>query len=211
MSKLILPRQDKEGNYYLSYSQISTWLKNKKEYMRNYFFGEDIQFTAYIDFGSMIGKALETNDFSSFTEVESKFLSTIPRLDLFEREIVLNMEGFYVKGFIDTIDEKLTHVVDYKTGTEKKQAEYKKDEYIQPLIYALGIQQETGTLPEKATIYVIDRKGNAFRGEPLELGNEYWEVNIPLTKEKLQYTYNVIEEVAKEISEHYMLFLQLNK
>ena len=87
--ELNLPRRDKEGNFYLSYSQMSMWKKSKRDYMRQYFYGEEDTkdfLKPYGDFGSKVGEALEDNDFSGFTEEEQKFLKTIPRLEEFERE-----------------------------------------------------------------------------------------------------------------------------
>jgi hypothetical protein len=58
MSKqLILPKTDKDGISYLSYSQISTWIKSKRDYIRQYFFKEGFEGNAYTDFGSKVGEA----------------------------------------------------------------------------------------------------------------------------------------------------------
>lgn len=84
MSKqLILPRVDKEGRCYISYSQIKTWKKSKREYMRQYFFGESgpDALKPYGEFGTKVGEALENNDFSEFTKKEQKFLKTVTRYD----------------------------------------------------------------------------------------------------------------------------------
>ena len=62
--KIILPRVDKEGKCYISYSQHSKWKRDKKDYIKSYFFGERFEGNAYTDFGSKVGEALENNDFS---------------------------------------------------------------------------------------------------------------------------------------------------
>lgn len=209
---MILPKKDKEGNYFLSYSQINSFLTNKKEFIKNYIYKQPIEFTAYIDFGLDIGRALEKNDFSKYTESEQNLLKKIKRLDIFEKEIRLDFpeHKFYLKGFIDTCDKKLTKVWDYKTGTEKKIVEYQKPDYIQPLIYALGIQQETGKLPKELGVVLIDRKGNPFKGEKLTLGETFWEIPLEINKERLEYTKNKVIEVAYEISKYYQVFQKLN-
>lgn len=220
MSKIVLPKTDKvTGIPYLSYSQISTWKKSKRDYIRQYFFGEDFSgMSDYMDFGSKVGNALEKNDFSEFTKEEQKFLKTIPRYDQFEREINLQMDGYFVKGFIDTNTTENTEkgelvkkIADYKTGEiEKKESEYASDDYIQLDIYAASIQQETGVLPEEVSVFLIDRTGNAFKGEPLRLGERYITITKKVDDKRVKAVMNEVNKIAQEISEYYQLFLKLN-
>lgn len=215
---LVLPKKDEEGKYYLSYSQINTWKKSKREYIRQYFFGEKFLGNDYTDFGGKIGEALEYNDFSNFTEKEQELLKTIPRYDQFEREIKLQMDGFYIKGYIDTntsenTDKKelVKKIADYKTGDcDKKEAEYASDDYIQLDIYAAAIQQETGVLPEEVYVHLIDRKGNAFSGEKLVLGDKLITITKEVNDQRIKEVKDFVQEVAEEISEYYKLFLTLN-
>ena len=208
---MILPRKDKNGKYYISYSQISSFLKNRKEYIKSYFFNEPIAFTTYIDFGSKVGEALEKNDFSLFSKEEQETLKQVKRLDLFEKEIALDFGEFYVKGFIDTVDRDLSMLIDYKTGALNKIKEYEKDEYIQLILYALGIEQEIGKLPEKLQVQFIERVGNPFKGEPLKIGDNIVEINIELTQERINAAKELVLKVTKEISDLYTVFLKLNK
>lgn len=226
MDKLILPKVDKGGIPYLSYSQISTWKKSKREYIRQYFFGESFEGNAYTDFGSMVGEALENNDFSGFTASEKKFLKTIPRYDEFEREIKLEMEGFYVKGYIDTnsirsecmtgsgataiYQDFIESIADYKTGDiEKKTPEYQSKDYNQLEIYAAGIQQEFGEIPEEVSVFLIGRKGNPFRGEELKLTKEFATITKTITQDDVDRVKTEVQEVAEEISACYKVFLKL--
>ena len=220
---IILPKTDDQGTPYLSYSQISTWKKSKREYIRQYFMGESFEGNAYTDFGSKIGRALEENDFSEFTKKEQEFLSTIPRYDEFEREIKLQLNGFYVKGFIDTNtlvhspedstkDVVVEKIADYKTGDiDKKRAEYESDSYTQLDIYAAAIQQETGHLPKNVDVFLIERLGNAFAGEELVLGNKFVTITKKVDEKRIKEVIAEVEAVAKEISEYYQAYLKLNK
>ncbi len=211
MEQLILPRVDKEGNYYLSYSQISTWKKSKRDYMRQYFYGESFDGNAYTDFGSKVGEALENNNFSEFTKREEKFLLTIPRYDEFEREIKLLMKGFYVKGFIDTNTSDCKKLADYKTGDVlTKAAEYEKDDYNQLEIYSAALEQETGILPTSAMVVLIDRTGNAFKGEELKLGGQFITITKKIDKKRLKSVLKEVQLIAEEISSYYKIFLKLN-
>ena len=218
--KITLPKTDKvTGRPYLSYSQISTWKKSKRDYMRQFFFGEDFAgMSDYMDFGSKVGNALESNNFSDFNKTEQEFLKTLPRYDEFEREVNLDMGEFFVKGFIDTntkentpTGELVRKIADYKTGdVDKKESEYASDDYIQLDIYAAAIQQETGVLPEEVSVFLIDRTGNAFKGEPLRLGERYVTITKKVDDKRVKVVMNEVNKIAQEISDYYQLFLKLN-
>lgn len=210
MSKLILPQTDGNGDPYISYTQYSTWKKSKRDYIRQYFFGERFEGNAYTTFGSKVGEALEKNDFSGFTTKEQAFLKTIPRYDEFEKEIRLELNGFYVKGFIDTNKKDLTLLADYKTGDiSKKTGDYESGDYNQVGIYAAAIQQECGVLPTTGQVILIGRKGNPFKNEELTLTGEYAVINQDISEELIQGILKDLQETAEEISEYYQTFLRV--
>ena len=224
--QLILPKTNESGLSYLSYSQISIWKKSKRDYIRQYFFGEKDNksfLKPYGEFGHKVGEALENNDFSKFTKKETEFLKTIPRYDEFERKIFLQMDGFIIEGYIDTNtvsniskNNKKTELVDiiadYKTGDiEKRKAEYESDDYLQIPIYAAALQQETGLLPSEAFVFLIERTGNAFKGEKLMLGNEFVTITKDISQKKIDKVLTEIQEIGEEISQYYKLYLTLNK
>ena len=206
-----LPKKDKNGVPYISYSQISSFLKNRKEFVKSYFYKEPIQFTAYIDHGAKVGKALETNDFSKFTKDEQKTLKKVPRLDIFEKEVKVDFGEFYLIGYIDTIRKTYTKLLDYKVGTEKKIAEYQDPNYVQTILYAMGIQQETGKLPKETGVILIERHGNAFRGEELVIGEKIWEIPLEVSQKRIKFASELVRETALEISKYYTTFLKMNK
>lgn len=205
-----LPQKDKEGKQYVSYSQISTWTRNKRDYIRQKFFGEEYSSNAYTDFGSKIGKALETNSFDEFTDEEVKFLKTIPRYDVFEKEVRVDMGDFYILCFIDTATQDLSKIADYKTGEiAKKVSDYSSDDYLQLDIYAAGCRQETGKLPECVDVHLIDRKGNAFAGEELKLGDKFETIKRPISDNSVEKALTEVSRAANEISQYYEVFLKL--
>lgn len=210
---LELPKKDEQGVPYLSYSQVSSFLRNKNDYIKSYFLKEPIQFRDYIDFGSKVGTALEHDDFSAFSEEEQQTLNKVIRLDEFEREIRVDYTkyGFYLKGFIDTNTGTLDHVIDYKTGSQNKVAEYEKDDYIQGQLYALGIKQSCGKLPKKVEVVLIERYGNAFKGEKLSVGKQITHIPIDISDAKLKYASDAVIEAAQEISKYWKTFQTLNK
>lgn len=220
IKKLVLPRLDKDGNHYISYSQLNTWKRSKREYMRQYFWGEGFEGNAYTDFGTLVGEALENGDFSEFTNKEKKFLKTIPRYGEYEREIRLEMKGFYVKGFIDTSTPPNDHlgslspwvesIADYKTGdVVKKKAEYESESYIQVDLYAAAMRQQFGKLPSSACVYLINRTGNAFQGDDLLLGDKFITIHKLITNDKADQVLEEVQTIAEEISAYYEVFLKL--
>lgn len=219
--KLLLPRLDEEGVPYLSYSQINKWNKKRRDYIRQYFLGEKEDnegLQKYGDFGHKVGEAFENNDYSEFEPDEIKFLKTVPKYDEFEREVKLKMDGFYLKGMVDTNTKPkrfIKKIADYKTGdvTQKgsSQVDYSSDDYKQLEIYCAALRQEFGIAPEQATVYLIGRVGNAFNGEELKLTKELLPIEREITEEKLDSVEKEIQETAEEISEYYKLFLKLNQ
>jgi hypothetical protein len=223
--QLILPRINQDGVPYLSYSQISTWKKSKRDYIRQYFFGETDNkdfLKPYGDFGHKVGEALENNDFSEFTKKEQILMKSIPRYDEFERKICLQMDGFIIEGYIDTNTisrtsknkkkiELVDKIADYKTGEiEKRRPEYESDDYLQIPIYAAAIQQETGQLPSEAYVFLIERNGNAFKGEKLTLGDEFITIVKDVCQEKIDKVLKDVQVIAEEISNYYKLYLTLS-
>ena len=200
-------------SYYLSYSQISSWLKYKKDYYSSYFYKVPFEGNAYTSFGSKIGEALENNNFNEFTEKEQKFLRTIPRGDEFEREINLLLpNGVYVTGYIDTNKLPVDWMRDYKTGTYSKVSEYDDPmKYLQIPLYAGAIQQETGVIPQDCGVVLIDRTGNAFQGEELLLGEQFWEIPLKIGEKEIKNAIETAVKVSEEISKEFQMFQRINK
>jgi hypothetical protein len=217
-TKIELPKKNEEGKSYISYSQYSKWKTSKKDYIKSYFLGERFEGNAYTEFGSLIGEALENNDFSNFSPKERELLSKVTRFDQFEREIVWDFGDFFVKGFIDTNDlfvdgvkpDVVTTIVDYKTGDSNKVSVYEADDYDQVAIYAGAIEQETGHLPTKGWVELIERTGNAFKGEELKLGGKIFTIPQDLSKKKIEQTRVKVLAVAKDISGFFKVFNKLN-
>lgn len=215
-TQLILPRKDEDGNYYISYSQLSKWKRSKRDYMRKYFFGEPDDNPAlqkYGDFGHKVGESYENNDFSKWEDDEAKFLQSLPHYDEFEREIKLRMDGFYVLGYIDTNtkpEKYVQKIADYKTGEiHKRKSDYESDEYKQLYIYAAAMQQEFGELPDEAHVVLIGRAGNAFAGEELTLVKDAEIIEKEINQDIIDKTLQYVQQTAEEISRYYVSYLKM--
>lgn len=202
---MLLPSKDKNGNSYVSYSQLQLFIKDEKEYKNRYIDRLPFRTNAYIEFGSKVGKALEENDMCLFTKSEVDTLSKVTRLDVFERKTILKYDGFYVLGFIDTISNDYLNIIDYKTGGKNKEFEYTKDDYFQLQLYALSIRQETGVTPLKASVEFIRRIGNAYKREVLKVSNESpIIIDVDISYDRLKKVYNDTLRITKEIEKFYI-------
>ena len=202
-----LPKKDKKGNSYLSYSQISTFKRSKEDFYNQYILQIPFEGNAYTDFGSNVGEALEKNNFSKFDKTESKVLKSVKRLDLFERKTILTYDTFYIIGYIDTCKNDYSEIIDYKTGGIGKDKQYKSVDYTQLHLYALSLRQETGITPTKASVKFITRGGNAFKGEKLFVADvKHKNIDIDISIERLKYVYWDTLKTAKEIEKFYLKY-----
>lgn len=209
--KLELPRKDKNGNSRLSYSQIKCFKENKNDFISRYIIGEPFVSNEYIEFGSKVGEALETNNFNNFHELEEEILRKVERLDEFEKFVKLDFGGFIMYGYIDSNTNDLSKIIDYKTGGKKKDLIYSKDDYTQLCYYALALKQEYGVIPEVAQVHFIRRGGNLYRNQPLVVAQENpIIINIDISEERLKEVYWDTIEVAKEIESFYLDYLKNN-
>jgi len=112
MNDIELPRKDEDGNYYISYSQYSTWkeLKSfnlgvlgKQEYILGYFLGVKWPDQGWAEFGSDVEDYICTKDKKEkFNKEELLTLDKIEPIGVFQKEIRLwILPNVYVYGFID--------------------------------------------------------------------------------------------------------------
>lgn len=217
---MILPTVDENGIPYLSSTQIDKFTAEKSfnlkvegvlEYILHYFLKEKFEDIGWAEFGHDCESAIVTKDYGKFTPEEVETLEKIEVFDKTQYEVRINFPDFYLKGYIDTIDDGLTKLKDYKTASESSKEKYYKDDYVQILYYGIGVKEQTGSYPEME-VEIIERHGNAFRGgrPALSVGNEIWRVKKELTEDKEKELREYIEKVANEISDYYQVFLKLN-
>jgi hypothetical protein len=197
---MILPKKDKDGIPYVSYSQLALFKRSPEEYKARYIDGEPFEGNIWTDFGQKVGEALETGDFAYFSLSEQNTLSSVTRLDDFEVEIRLEYNDFYVKGYIDTTDYNT--IIDYKTGGKNKELQYSDENYWQCQIYALALQQE-GIEVTDSWVEFIRRVGNPYRYQPLRVGNEVIKIPQDVSKPTLERVYEQIPKVVTDISTYY--------
>jgi hypothetical protein len=207
--KINLPRKTENGKPRFSNSQFDKWIESPRKYIRRYFFNEEDIDVGYMAFGTKVGTALEEGDFNGFTTKERKTLNKVTRLDQFEKEIYLDFENFCVVCYIDTNNMPPTLLIDYKTGDKSKKEKYSSEKYKQLVIYAAAIKQKYGKLP-KCRVELIERLGNAFKGEELSVGDNVWKIPQQITMKRVKEVKQELVEVVTEVSEYYRLYKLLN-
>lgn len=223
-SEIVLPRfNEKEGTYYISYSQVTAWnaiksftlgIPGKEEYIRSYFLKEMHPEGGFATFGKDVEDYICSRDKAeTFTNDEKAVLDSIKPLGTFQREFKIKRDGYYVLGYIDDANEDLTKIRDYKTASKASAKKYYTDEYEQLDIYAMAIKEEIGRCPDELEVCVIERSGNGFKGgrEALKVAGEVWYINRETSDDKMARISHNIERTVKEISEVYKVFLKLNK
>lgn len=223
MSKFELPRLGEDGRYSISYSQIKLWhdikgfstgLMGRMEYIRSYMLGEEYKDWGWGQFGTEVEDYIcERQWADKFTDEEKATMKKVIPLGNFQVPIEIDFKDFIFKGFKDDTNDDESILRDYKTASVKSKEQYYGEDYKQLDLYALDTLKKTGNLPKELQVTIIERNGNAFRGgrDVLTVGENIWEVQREVDKVRIDSMENLIVETAKEISEYYAVFNELNK
>lgn len=224
MSKLILPRRDKDGNYYISYSQFSSWkdlkgfntnMKGSAEYMLSYFFGERFEDAGWSQFGTEVEGYITEREFANqFTAKEKATLDSIKPLGVFQHEVkFFVLPNVYILGYIDDALEDFSKIRDYKTASKSSKAKYYKPDYYQLDIYATYVKEMFGHYPQ-AEVCIIERVGNCFgkvqRRDLLSVGSFVLYHQREVSEERSLEVRSLLLKTITEISDAYKLYLKLN-
>lgn len=222
MSKLTLPRINKDGQYTISYSQIKLWndlkgfstgLLGKFEYIRSYMLKEEYADWGWGQFGTEVEDYIcERKWADKFTAEEKATMEKIVPLGNFQVPLDIDFKDFRFIGFKDDTNKDESILRDYKTASEKSKEQYYTPEYKQLDLYALDTKKKTGSLPKELQVTIIERKGNAFRGgrDVLTVGENIWEVQREVDPVRIDAMEDMIVTAANEISEYYKAFLEIN-
>lgn len=222
--QIILPRKDAEGNYYISYSQYSSWkslegfntgFHGNVEYMLSYFFGQRFEDAGWALFGEQVeGYITERKYGEFFTEREKEIMERVKPLGIYQHEVkFFILPNVYILGYIDDMREDFSKIRDYKTASKSSKARYYSTEYKQLDIYAMYVQKITGKLPE-AEVCIIERKGNVFgkvnARNLLSVGDFVDYVPRTISEERCQEVKAELIKTISDISDAYKLYLKLN-
>jgi len=201
------------GKFYISYSTVSSWSKYREDLIKQKFVGIKIDAGVYADFGSYVGEAIENNKFDEdnpqgFTGQENIGLVQRPAGAEYEKMILIDMGEYVIVGFIDVYSEseKGSIVCDIKTGGARKEKEYQKEDYIQVILYAHAIEQ-LGKKIVDTYVWFIRRTGSHIK-PPLHISEEQFKIPLEYTPERVSYALGMVDDVVKEISTQYKVYLK---
>mgnify|MGYP006363267569 CR=1 FL=1 len=100
----------------------------------------------------------------------------------------------------------LADVADIKTGGAGKESEYKKESYIQLVLYAYALVLEGYTINNLGA-WFCRRTGSHIK-PPLNLSTEQFYIPLDYTKERVKYALDKVNRVVSEISELYSVYLK---
>lgn len=206
MSKIILPKTcEKTGKPRVSYSQVTSWIDYRPDYIKQYFANISLDAGCYANFGTKVGEARETGDYSGFTPQEQEFLKTIPRHEkcVYEREINLDFGDFILLGYIDEFIND-NEVVDNKSGSKGKQALYTSEDYIQTVLYTKALLNE-GYDVKKMGVNFFLRGGSHFK-PPLHLTGHYEYIPLEYNEERWKFAENKVRKTVSQISESFKIY-----
>lgn len=199
------------GKFYISYSTISSWEEYRTDFIKEKLAGIKLPDSIYADFGSWVGTTVEINEIQpnnhSFTGGEN--ISLIPRRKntTYERMILIDMGEFVVIGFIDIFEDlgdKIVNCADIKTGGAGKEATYKKDNYIQLILYCYALVLERYTINEMG-VWFCRRTGSHIK-PPLHLSTEQFYIPLEYNEERVKYALDKVKRVVEEISEYVTVY-----
>lgn len=221
-----LPRRDEDGNYYISYSQYTSFTSESgyntgmpgfQEYMLQYFLGMNWPDSGYAKFGQDVEDYIcDRVGIEKFTHKERQVMDQIVPLGNFQVEVKLWLAGnVYLKGFIDDATADFKKIRDYKTCSESKKSKYESDDYKQLDLYSLWVKQETGSLPEELEVCAIKRVGSCHnmvnRRDLLAVGDKYWIIPRTTSEERCEAIKADLMKTVMIISDYYKVFKKVNK
>jgi hypothetical protein len=202
---LINPHLDK---FYISYSTISSWEDYRTDFIKQKLVGAILPDSIYSAFGSWVGTSVElgqeqANNYG-FTGGENISLIERHEGDKYERMILIDMGEYCIIGFIDIMREiapMVVNVLDVKTGGSKKEEEYKKESYIQVMLYSKALENEGYKINGVGVWFC--RRTNSHIRPPLNLSTEQFYIPLEYTEDRVKYALDKVNRVVKEISEYY--------
>ena len=178
---------------YLSWSQMDLFLRDQQEYYRRYFLGQFPPPNEAMKYGSKIHKAIAERQHQD--EVIDAFISLIPKYDIPEKKIIVNLDEIPLLGYIDSFNSKTFNFIEYKTG-KTKWTQRKVDNHGQIDFYSLMIFQKYQVIPEAKLIWI---EANYQTG----ISGNIYEFTTKRTMEQLLQFASKIKKVTKGIQQLY--------
>lgn len=195
---------------HLSFSAISLWLSSKETFRKKYY-GEAYKnpTSPEMRFGNYVTEAMERKE---------EWVAFIPRLEKFEHEMLVDVDGVKILAFVDSVTLKDGKFYEQKTG-RTKWTQSKVNRHMQLDLYSLLLQITEGHVQDECTLVWVETKktqdtrefgGMTLSGpSKIELTGVYDPIPRIVTQKDRDKMRKLIVQVAKEIEEDYKAFKDL--
>lgn len=194
----------------LSYSQISLWLKNKKQYRERYYEGKESIETPETMFGKHIARLLEDP-----VEIEKNpVLKIVPKFSVPEYKIEVEVEGVKVLGYIDSFNPDTNSFFEYKTSHTNNWNDLSVARHMQLPFYSFLIKKKHKKVDKNCELIWIETRwkkqqmeyeGHILEGtkRELELTGKIERFKRKIVEWERKWIKDLILTTAKEIHEDY--------
>lgn len=194
---------------YLSYSAVSTWLYSKDQFRKRYYENKPLPATPEMVFGKKVSQMLEDNHDD---------LSHVPRYPKSEQPLRCQLGDVLFYGFIDSFHPDELRIIEYKTG-KTPWTDKRVSEHLQLDLYSAAVNTTFGDVADECHLIWLPTVRNENTGDGLkthadaygiELTGEVNEFVRVVTPSERKAAIELLNSVAREISEDYSQWLQKN-
>jgi len=179
----------------LSWSQISSFHYNPRQWYSKYVLGEEQPTSLEMEFGKNFGEKLAT---------DSTFRPDIERALIFEQELRTKLDDMELLGFLDGFDPDKKVILEYKTSRNKKRWTDKSVQTHGQLdFYSFLVYQNYKIKPEDLTIKLIYIPTHINDGQIELSGEEVKSFEVKKTMVDILVFANFIKETRKKMIEFY--------
>jgi hypothetical protein len=205
-----------DGRPILRFSLFEAWWKNPQEAMKRYFPEEEVHFSnMFMDFGSLVADELCQRPIPDW-------LLGAHHYDENEYRIITDVEGFMVRGTIDSydharrkfLDNKCVKVSRLKNGdwSAHSWTQNKVNAHEQLVFYSFLIQHVHGTVDEECSInaipYYVDENGICRRTEYVSY--DIWRVISQQERDEMkEKIVTTAKDITRLFSEYKLGYLSI--
>ena len=158
---------------YLSYSALNAFLtaSTRRSWIQRYIYKQPFFTSKEMIFGKRVSEALES---TNLFEVDDDLVEVITQVQTDETPelcLVLQQNGYYIIGYLDSCKDNYSHFTEYKTGkgiNSKGEAvgwtQEKVDNHLQLDTYALLIYEAFNILPKCTLVWMETEDANVEGG-----------------------------------------------
>lgn len=191
------------GKPYVSFSTTDSYFEYLEDWIKFKLVKLPESKKIYAELGTFCGNALEHGYFSDenpngFTGMQNYPFHLRQEGDEYEKMVLIDLGEYCIIGFCDVWRQSEGLLRDQKTMGAGKEAKYKKDEYIQTVLYKKGLEDQ-GLEVRKTDVLGIYRNGSHIN-PPLNITGEYIIIPIEFGEKRLKYALKRVDDAVKGIS-----------